>query len=319
MARCHHPLSGPLAARPPHPSPANRAGGRIPAPVPPCTTANRPFAPRTAPIPLATPASPPPTARERSSWQVCCTCSRAPRAARREARPSTPTAAQVRFLPPEAGPAHASDPLAHGRASSPHSATIFLTPPLPSLASLAGSRRAGRRRATTSCSTALASPWAVAHDFGRLRCVRCERVVHARACMLAHACPHLRARAARCSCLCRVGANYNTGSDQRHVHGRRKFKSIHVKQGGSTSFQHQTFDSRACFGRQTTPERKIADAGIRLERFVAGDAAPVDFASETPHASVRSAGGTLSIAELTRCHVVVGQSSDPRADRLSRR
>ena len=106
---------------------------------------------------------------------------------------------------------------------------------------------------------------------------------------------------------------------QRHVHGRRKFKCIHVKQGGYSSFQHQTFDSRACFGRQTTPERKIADAGIRLERFVAGDAAPVDFASETPHASVRSAGGTLSIAELTRCHVVVGQSSDPRADRLSRR
>ena len=145
MARCHHPLSGPLAARPPHPSPANRDGGRIPAPVPPCTTANRPFAPRTAPIPLATPASRQPTARERSSWQVCCTCSRAPRAARREAQSATPTAAQVRFLPSdrtsEAGPAHTSSTLSHARPSSHLTATILLTPPLPSLASLAGSRR----------------------------------------------------------------------------------------------------------------------------------------------------------------------------------
>ena len=211
LARCHHPFSSPPAACPPQPSPANRAGGRIPVPVPPCTTTNRPFAPHTTLIPLVTHARPHPTARERSLWQVCCTCSRAPRAARREARPSTPTAAQVRFLPPEAGPSHASDTLSHARASSPLTATTFLTPPLPSLASLAGSRRAGRRRTTTSCSTALASPWAAAHDFGRLRCVRCERVVHARACMLAHACPHLRARAARRSCLCRVGANC-TGS-----------------------------------------------------------------------------------------------------------
>ena len=141
MARCHHPLFGPPAACPPHPSPANRAGGRIPAPVPPCTTANRPFAPRTVPIPLATPAGPHPTARERSSWQVCCTCSRAPRAARREAQSATPTAAQVRFLPSEAGPAHTSSTLSHARPSSHLTATILLTPPLPSLASLAGSRR----------------------------------------------------------------------------------------------------------------------------------------------------------------------------------
>ena len=42
-------------------------------------------------------------------------------------------------------------------------------------------------------------------------------------------------------------------------------------------------------------------------------------ASETPHASVRSSGGILSIPTLTRCRVVVRQSSDPRADRLSRR
>ena len=30
-------------------------------------------------------------------------------------------------------------------------------------------------------------------------------------------------------------------------------------------------------------------------------------ATETPHAPAQSAGGTLSIAELTRCHAVVGQ------------
>ena len=191
------------------------------------------------------------TDRERSSRQVCCPCSRAPRAARREAQSATPTAAQVRFLPSEAGPAHTSSTLSHARPSSHLTATILLTPPLPSLASLAGSRRAGRRRATTSCSTALASQWAAAHDFGRLRCVRCERVVHARACMLAHACPHLRARAARRSCLCRVGANC-TGSVTCTVVVKLK---VHVKQGDSTSFQHQNFDSRACFGRQTTPER----------------------------------------------------------------
>ena len=37
----------------------------------------------------------------------------------------------------------------------------------------------------------------------------------------------------------------------------------------------------------------------------------LEFASETPHASVRAAGGSLGIPELTRYHVVVGQSPDP--------
>ena len=39
--------------------------------------------------------------------------------------------------------------------------------------------------------------------------------------------------------------------------------------------------------------------------------AQYDFAFETPHASVRSAGERLSIPELTRGHAVVGQSPDP--------
>ena len=59
------------------------------------------------------------------------------------------------------------------------------------------------------------------------------------------------------------------------------------------------------------PRGTIADAGIRLERFVAPASRSVDFASETPHASVRAAGGSLGIAELIRCHAVVGQSPDP--------
>ena len=67
------------------------------------------------------------------------------------------------------------------------------------------------------------------------------------------------------------------------------------------------------------PRRAISVSGIRLERFVAPASRSVDFASETPHASVRAAGGSLGIAELTRCHAVVGQSPDPRADRISRR
>ena len=166
LARCHHPLSGPPAARPPHPSPANLAGGRIPALVPPCTTTNRLFVPRTALIPLATLAGRQPTDRERSSWQVCCPCFRAPRAARREAQSSTPTAVQVRCLPSKAGPTHATDTLSHGRSSSHLTATTLLTTPVHSLASLAGSRRRrGRRVLRPHCSRM----WAV---FGVVRAQR---------------------------------------------------------------------------------------------------------------------------------------------------
>ena len=43
----------------------------------------------------------------------------------------------------------------------------------------------------------------------------------------------------------------------------------------------------------------------------AASSVQLDFASETSHASVRAAGGTLSIPKLTRYHVVVGQSPDP--------
>ena len=57
----------------------------------------------------------------------------------------------------------------------------------------------------------------------------------------------------------------------------------------------------------------VSDANLSWT-FAAGAVAPMAlaaFASETPHTSVRSAGGTLSIPHLTRCHAVVGQSPDP--------
>ena len=59
------------------------------------------------------------------------------------------------------------------------------------------------------------------------------------------------------------------------------------------------------------PRRTISVSGIRLERFVAPGKPSLGSASETPHASVRSSGGFSSISHLTRCHVVVGQSSVP--------
>ena len=43
----------------------------------------------------------------------------------------------------------------------------------------------------------------------------------------------------------------------------------------------------------------------------AASSVQLDFASETSHAYVRAAGGTLSIPKLTRYDVVVGQSPDP--------
>ena len=50
-----------------------------------------------------------------------------------------------------------------------------------------------------------------------------------------------------------------------------------------------------------------------LPRALSAAAACVqlEFASETLHASVRAAGGTLSISELIRHHTMVGQSPDP--------
>ena len=44
----------------------------------------------------------------------------------------------------------------------------------------------------------------------------------------------------------------------------------------------------------------------------------LDVASETPHASVRSAGRRLSIQELTRCHEVVGPSLSRMRSRIVR-
>ena len=103
------------------------------------------------------------------------------------------------------------------------------------------------------------------------------------------------------------------------MHGCRKCKSMHVKQGDSTShFNIKLLIAVLILVAKPRPRRKFADAGIQLEQFVAGrNAALVNFASETPHAFVWTAGGTLSITELTWCHVVVGQLFDPRADRLS--
>ena len=43
----------------------------------------------------------------------------------------------------------------------------------------------------------------------------------------------------------------------------------------------------------------------------AASSVQLDFASETSHASVRAAGGSLGTPELTWYHVVVGQSPDP--------
>ena len=58
-----------------------------------------------------------------------------------------------------------------------------------------------------------------------------------------------------------------------------------------------------------------ADAVIvkRSPRALAahGERSLSEDASEAPDESVRSSGGTLSISELTWCHVVVGQSPDP--------
>ena len=86
------------------------------------------------------------------------------------------------------------------------------------------------------------------------------------ACTCLHACARMSALASACSAMLMfVSCRRQLQHGQRHVHGRRKFKSIHVKQGGGTSFQHQTFRSRACFRRQTSPERNnFAVAGIRL-------------------------------------------------------
>ena len=68
-----------------------------------------------------------------------------------------------------------------------------------------------------------------------------------------------------------------------------------------------------------SPDRRADHLSGRRDRY--GAAASVtgrretsvqlDFASETLHASVRAAGGSLSIPELTRCHAVVGQLPDP--------
>ena len=68
-----------------------------------------------------------------------------------------------------------------------------------------------------------------------------------------------------------------------------------------------------------SPGRRVDRLSGRRDRYgaaassISAAAANVqlEFASETPHASVRAAGGTLGIPEPTRYHVVVGQSPDP--------
>ena len=45
--------------------------------------------------------------------------------------------------------------------------------------------------------------------------------------------------------------------------------------------------------------------------LVIASSALLEGASEPQDESVRAAGGTLGIPELTRCHTVVGQSPDP--------
>ena len=88
--------------------------------------------------------------------------------------------------------------------------------------------------------------------------------------------------------------------------------------GRQKGFQpSQTFkDSTRCQDCRPIHE-VIASADVvtvtALPRALSAAAVNVqlEFASETPHASVRAAGGTLSIPHLTQCHMVAGQSPDP--------
>ena len=69
------------------------------------------------------------------------------------------------------------------------------------------------------------------------------------------------------------------------------------------------WDSRLFHERTASADAVIvaAVAATALERTAS---ALSEDASEPPDESVRSSGGRLSIPELARCHIVVGQSPD---------
>ena len=113
-------------------------------------------------------------------------------------------------------------------------------------------------------------------------------------------------RVSSCSCVLSVSCDERACPRCVPVHGRRKFASMYVKQSGSTLFQYHTFDCRAWFGTKPRPRRAISVSGIRLEPIRRAASRSVDFASETPHASVRASGGSLSIPQVTRYHAMVG-------------
>ena len=70
------------------------------------------------------------------------------------------------------------------------------------------------------------------------------------------------------------------------------------------------WDSRLIHEQTTSADAVVVKRSPKPFSFIASSALP-EGASEPQDESVRVAGGTLGIPELTRCHAMVGQSPDP--------
>ena len=70
------------------------------------------------------------------------------------------------------------------------------------------------------------------------------------------------------------------------------------------------WDSRP-IDEPTTSSDVVTVTALPRALSTAAASVQLDFASEPQDESVRAAGGSLGIPELTRCHAVVGQSPDP--------